>query len=129
MLRRNAVSGLRKYYRAVCTVSEQVGDLVYISGPMTGDKLTVRKCDPSDQNKMPAWGMIVRKDSDTDCVVQKYGFVAGVYSGLIPGAVYWVDSAGELGDYPRPGFAQIAGQAVDPDVFFLEIETNMTRLI
>lgn len=78
---------------------------------------------------MPAWGMVVRKDSDTECVVQRYGIVQNIYTGLVRNEYYWVDSVGELGDYPRPGFAQIVGQAISDNVFFLWIEQGMTKLL
>lgn len=129
MRQRNQPQGVRKYYRAECSLNEQVGDLVYISADMVGTKLTVRTCDSTDRDKMPAWGMVVQKASDTNCVVQRYGIVKDLYTGLTPGEFYWVDSDGELGDYVRPGFAQIVGQAISTDTFFLWIEQGMVKLL
>lgn len=129
MYQRNQLNGVRKYYRAECSTTESVGDFVFISGDMIDSKLNVRKCNSTDRAKMPAWGIVVRKNSDTECVVQRYGIIKDIYTGLTPGDFYWVDSSGELGDYERPGYAQLVGQALSTNVFFLWVEGQMTKLL
>jgi len=129
MRQSNTLHYVRKYFDAKCSSSEQVGDLVFIYDGMIDGALVVRKCDPTDRAKMPAFGMIIEKTGTLDCVVQRHGMVFDLYSGLVPNDFYFVDLLGEVGDYPRPGYKQNVGQAIADNVFFLNIEIGMTKLL
>jgi len=72
---------LRYKQEVICVVSDLVGDFVYISGERVDDKWTVTKADPEDETKMPAVGVLIEKNSDTDGVIQLMG-VCTLFSGL-----------------------------------------------
>jgi hypothetical protein len=126
---RYSPSEARQFYPGECTAAESVGDFVYIYGPMNGDRVVVRACDSTVRAKMPAWAMIVQKSSDTECILQRWGMVTNVYTGLTPGELYHVDQDGELGSYARPGFAQIVAQAIGTDELWLTIEPMIIKLL
>jgi len=121
---------------ASCQASDGVGQLVYVSGPAVGGKLQVSLADPSDFNKLPAVGMIIHKatPTDTECVIQFRGQVAGVYGGLIPGEMLFLDDSGGLTDeppdptVPKPfKFVQNVGTALSSDIIGLDPDLTLTR--
>lgn len=111
---------------AVCGALDTVGDLVYISGPKVGGDYSVSRADPSDPLKFPAVGVITAKLSATRAVIQFGGEIRGIYTGLTPGKVYWVDPAGLPTDIPpSPSLGgtmrlQSIGVAMDSDVLRFE---------
>ena len=70
-------------------LTDQVGDSVYIRGAMNGF-YKVAKTDPRYLTKMPAMGIIIRKWDYTSALVQLYGEIKGLYTGLTPGKRYFV---------------------------------------
>jgi len=66
---------------------------VYVSGAKSGLDWTVTKADPAVYAKMPAVAVIVSKLTSTRALIQFSGEVA-VFSGLTPGRLYWLGSAG-----------------------------------
>lgn len=116
---------------ADCQVSDAVGDLVYITGPMVGGKYVVTRADVTDLTKMPAVGVVIAKVSGTQAVIQRYGDVIGQYTGLVPGKVYWVGTDGRPSVTPpaagvgQRAYWQAIGVAVDPDVLFLSPAADM----
>lgn len=103
---------------------------------MSGDRIFVRTCDSTDRAKLPAWAMIVHKDNDTECVLQRWGPCEGIYgtpgpgpNALVPGDFYYVDPLGEVGDYTRPGYVQIVGQAYDYDALWLDFDPWLFKLL
>lgn len=118
---------------ASCEASDGVGSLVYIKGPPVGDKYTVETADPSDFNKMPAIGMIIQKPSSTECFIQFRGQVRGVYAGLTPGELLFVDDSGLLAADPpdpeagTPKFMQNVGVSLADDVIELSPNRVMAK--
>lgn len=113
----------REVALASCGASDGVGSLVYIKGPAVGDKYSVETADPSDFDKMPAIGMIIQKPSATECFVQFRGRISGVYAGLTPGELLFVDDSGLLAALPpdpeagTPKFMQNVGVSLsDGDI-------------
>jgi hypothetical protein len=117
----------------VCTVVEEVGDMVYSYVDfLPGDTMEVRVCDSTDLAKLPAIGMIVEKPTSVLCVVQRIGVVSGVYTGLTRGKPYYVDENGELArwdDLVRPGWAQLVARAVSSEELWLDPQLSMTGLV
>lgn len=113
---------------ATCSPTDQVGDLVRVS--TTG---TVTKADITDWNKMPAVGCIVSKSSPTSCVIQT-GNQVSLYTGLIPGKVYFV-GFNSRPVYPRPIpapgssiFIQSIGLAVNSTTIMIAPGTTVFRV-
>lgn len=118
---------------AQCQVGDGVGATVYITGDRVGQYYQVSTTDPSVRGKMPAVGMIVEKMTDTTCVVQFGGNVEGVYSGLTPGELLFVEDTGGLdNEMPTPAggtprYVQVVGASLAADVIKLEPNMMMTR--
>ena len=83
-------------FLANCQVSDDVGDMVYVSGDLMGSYYTVTKVDYESRTKMPAIGMLVMKLTDVTCVVQVGGEVRSLYTGLTPGRHCFVGINGRL---------------------------------
>lgn len=120
---------------ATCDSGDSVGDLVYISGPKLGSDYQVQRADPSDYAKFPAVAVIVAKLSSTRAVLQFQGEVKGVYTGLIPGKIYWAGASGSPSATPPVAGVggkmrvQSIGVAVDTDVLRLEpLKNAITRI-
>lgn len=121
---------------ADCLASDGVGAMVFIRAALTGGKYQVETADPSDFGKMPAIGMIIQKPSPTatECWVQFRGQVIGVYAGLVPGEMLFVDDTGGLSDeppeptVPKPRkFSQNVGVALSTDIIGLDPDLTLTR--
>jgi hypothetical protein len=103
-----------------------VGHCVHITGAKVGDLYQVTKADPLDgPAKMPSIGIIVEKLDATTCKVQVTGALEGVVTGLTPGKVVFVSSAGTLDHtIATPGvgsyaYIQSMGIALDIDVLLV----------
>jgi hypothetical protein len=72
-----------------CSASVQVNDVVHVSGADTVNQ-ALDSGDASSQ--MPAIGFVTSKPSPTTCVVQYSGKLPNVFSGLIPGTLYYVSA-------------------------------------
>jgi hypothetical protein len=113
-------------------LTDQVGDVVYIRDRANG-YYKVRKADATLNTKMPAIGVIIKKWNFTDCVVQLYGEIRNLYTGLTPGARYFVSPAGRPvlpTDFPNPGpgdryRVQTLGVALDVSVLLLVPSVDM----
>lgn len=77
-----------------CTLAESVGDLVRLVSVEAGAPPVVEKVDPLDAAKMPAYGILIEKYSDTSGVVQVSGAVDLPAGGLQPGKVCFVGTDG-----------------------------------
>lgn len=106
--------------RATCPASIVVRDCVYVSGPMVGVLLQVALAAPLVVAS-PAVGIVTRKYDATTCLVQLDGPMPGIYSGLTPGAPYYVGADGRLNATPPavPAQVQQMGVALDDDVFLI----------
>jgi len=117
---------------AVCTVSEEVGDFVYVSGAPEGTRDQVRKADPSTPDRMPAVGVVIFKSNDTRCLVQWMGETPAIFTELVSGRPYYVGPDAKAAPAPvaTPSglLAQIVGLATSPTKFYVRPESNMTRL-
>lgn len=119
---------------AACAETDEVGDLVYVSGSMQAGDLTVTKVDVSQFAKMPSIGVIINKLGPTRCVVQMEGEIRGVYHDLTPGRVYFAGSAGQpvlSPPTPTPGgktYLQPVGVALSDNVLSLKLQINLTVL-
>jgi len=108
---------------AICKAADSVGDCVKIIDVKAGELYQVEKIDIDNDTK-PAVGIIESKSTATRCVIRILGILKNVYSGLVPGATYLVDTDSQLtqtlGD-PLTGFryVQIMGTAVSDDEFMV----------
>jgi hypothetical protein len=92
--------------RANCLPTDLVGDCVRISSDKVGNKYQVQKVDITAG--YPAVGIVVKKYSISDCIVQFHGPLMDVYSSLSAGFSYVVGTdsrPAKIGDanYPVPG--------------------------
>lgn len=126
--------GYRAKTTAICAVEDMVGDFVYVTGGFTeAAEYQVSKADISHPEKMPVIAVIIAKISDTSCVIQFYGEVRNVYTGLVPGKLYFVGSDGRPSmSPPTPpvgvnsrAYIQAAGVAVDEDILLFNPANEM----
>jgi hypothetical protein len=115
---------------AFCLVTDAVKDVVHISGPKIGEYYQVTKVDIDDLGTMPGFGIIIRKLSDTICIVQTSGVVSSVYAGLTPSKPLFVGTDARLTDVvtphkPTPGsrVLQIMGLALSASDLLLNVES------
>lgn len=108
---------------AICTAEDMVGDLVYVSAGISGSEYQVAKADVSHPEKMPVIAVIIAKLSETRCVIQLQGEVRNVYTGLVPGKIYFVGADGRPTTTPPApmgaglkAYIQTAGVAVGESV-------------
>ena len=116
-------------------LTDQVGDAVYIRGAANG-YYKVARVDVSLVTKMPAVGVIIRKWGFTNALVQFFGELKGVYSGLTPGKRYFIDSSGRPALIPPDpasiggrAYTQIIGVALDIEVLFVKPAENFIVLV
>lgn len=114
---------------AFCFATDAVGDVVYIMGNKVGDRYQVTKVDIDDITTMPAIGIIVSKDSSTECRIQINGIVRGVYTGLTAQKPLFIGTDSRLThtvtSYPTAGrrAQQMMGQALTSDELFLHVKS------
>jgi hypothetical protein len=118
---------------AQCTVSESVGDCVYLSGSI-GALDIVRKADPTDYAKLPTVRVIISKSSTTQCSVQWEGETPAIFSGLFVGKTYFLGSDAKLvSNPPDPSvvdtFVQPIAMAIAADRAYVKPSINLTKLI
>lgn len=133
MKRRNIHGSQQNHVVACqCTISEKVGDFVYIDGDAVGNKFDVRTASCHDSSKMPAVGVIIKKVSSIECFVQISGFVKNVFSGLSPGKVYQVGEDGGIQTTPpligSGGYSYIQhiGTAFSSNVLYIDNDKNIS---
>ena len=115
-------------------LTDQVGDAVYIRSQANGF-YKVARCDPKVTTKMPAIGLIVAKWNFTQCLVQIWGEVRGLFTGLLPRRTYTVSADGRP-KFPCDGpdlggtfLHQNLGVALDVGVLLLNPSVDLTRRI
>ena len=117
---------------AGCTDVEQVGDFVYVHNRVDG-QLRVRRAEPSDSIKLPAAGVVISKQSDTECRVQFSGETPAIFSSLDIGEVYFLDDEGKITRMPPSpigsgySFVQSVGIATAEDRIRVFIDTTLTK--
>lgn len=108
-------------------LTNQVGDPVYVRGPMNGG-YKVDRVDPTNTAKMPAIGVIIAKWGFTDCLIQLWGEARSLYSGLVPGETYFVGPSGAptlAVNLPLPTtgnryYLQVLGVALDVAILLVK---------
>lgn len=106
-------------FAGTCLSGDAIGDLMYVNA----SSKVLRKADITDQLKMPSIGFIIAKPSSTSCIIQVGGSVSGLYTGLTPGAVYFVGSNSRpTTPIPTPPplstyYTQQIGLAIDTNLF------------
>jgi hypothetical protein len=111
--------------------TDDVGDLVYVSGAPVGGLFTTTKANPFDKTKMPAVGMVLSKSSPTVAKVILSGVITGLYIGLIPNKVYFVDPSARLSATPPVGgtrYVQQVGVALSSSSFFFNPSLDLKVL-
>jgi len=107
-----------KHKRTVsCLSSDNIGDPVYVSGNPAGTIWSVSGADPANENKMPAIGILISKDTPLTGVISLFDEV-DVYTGLVPGKKYYVINGG-ISLSPPSGEVQIIGIAQSETTLFL----------
>ena len=121
-------------FDGICPTSVAIGDLVYVTGPLSGDLLQVAKVDITQLAKMPALGIVVEKASTTECTFVSCGPVQ--MSGLIPNARYYAGLDGRPTSTPptaalagRPIFFQVIGVALEAGTMFFQPSYDLVKLI
>lgn len=118
---------------ADCTVPDLAGNCVYVTGDMASDRYRVATCDPTDFAKMPAMGVILRKDTPILCVVHIFGELEDLYTGLTVRKAVFVGLDGRLSealpDPPGGGsvFVQHMGSVVDSSRILLLPNFHMVK--
>lgn len=117
---------------ADCTVSEEVGDFVYVFGSPILGRDQVRKANPDDSLTMPAVGVVIFKPSPDECLVQWMGETPDVFSGLAAGKLYWLGPDAKAASLPTRSatgrLAQVVGVATAPTRFYVKPDGVMTKL-
>ena len=119
--------------RVACLLTDQVGNFVYVRNDVDGNGLVrVATCDTTTNDKMPAWGVIIKKWDFTQALVQTSGAVEGIYTGLEYRRVYWVGTDGKP-TRPSPdatigtgkSHTQAIGVALDANILELKLSPWM----
>lgn len=123
---------------ASCLAADIVGKAVYATGPLVGDLYQVTTANPRDESKMPAFGVIIEKESPiaTECVVLLVGEVRDL-SGFTftPRKLLFVGVDGSLSETPPTplpsgyAFVQPLGFAISTDRAALNPSAAMTKRI
>jgi hypothetical protein len=118
---------------ANCLSTDNVGDVVRVSGDAVGGVIQVTRADISDHLKMPGIGLLLSKSSPTDCMILRYGLFS--VTAFTPGKIYFVGSDGRPTAVrpvaPLGGgvFVQTVGVALTSTQFLVNPSFNMTRVI
>jgi hypothetical protein len=74
-----------------CLAGDAVGDCLALRDGATGTgRWRVTRADPALDARMPALGVLVRKDTPTTGLMQRVGLVRGLFAGLNPARPVWV---------------------------------------
>lgn len=120
-------------FRVTCLATDQVGHVVGIAGDMIGGAYQVSRADILNFTTAVAFGILVRKSSDTTGVVVTGGLVA--YPSLIPGRLYFTGDSGfptairPVAASPSGVFVQVIGKAISTTKLLLEISPNLTKVL
>lgn len=110
---------------ANCLAGDAVGDLVYCTGVPGGGLFQVAKADPNIAGKHPALAVITEKINATTCVIQFNGVSPDLYSGLSPGALYWLGASGVPVTSPVTAAPQAVGVAVSAEAINLSFDEDI----
>lgn len=110
----------RRFFLGSCDATVEVGHIVSISGP--GKQVSL--LDVAQKTTFPAKGVVIALPAPGMALVQCYGIVKGIFTGLTPNANYFVGNDSRPSrTIPSPGggrvFVQIVGSAIDSDELLL----------
>ncbi len=109
-----------------CPAGVSVREVVAITSANTVDK-----ADADDATKRPAYGIVVSKPTSTSCIVRLLGELTG-FSGLTPGATYYVSTTPGAIVTPAPSgsgvLRQVVGDAISSTVLCVDIERGAALL-
>lgn len=120
-----------RYFEAGCGISDQVGDLVNITGDDIAGVFQVGQMDVFDGATFPVVGIIAEKLTGTSCFVVTQGIF--ITTGLTPGKRYWVGIDGALTDtFPAvPGnrnHTQVVGKALSDTELLIDVSSTVYKL-
>lgn len=92
-IRKRAIAEL---VQADCLATDEVRDVVRVSGDAVGGIFQVEKLDITSPTVELALGVIVAKATPTRCTVQVGGQIAGIYTGLDAGKTLFVGEDAKL---------------------------------
>ena len=126
-----------KTFSANCLAGDAVGACVYVTGASVGGVPQVATCDPSNETKMPAVGIIVSKASATDATVQRFAIadLSASAAVLVPASRAWVGFSGlPVTTAPTPGgsgsgyvMLQTVGVATEAAALEVKIDASMLK--
>lgn len=126
-----------KTFSANCLAGDAVGACVYVTGASVGGVPQVATCNPADETKMPAVGIIVSKASATDATVQRFAIadLSGSAAVLVPAARAFVGFTGlPVTTAPTPGASpsgyvmlQTVGVATEAAALEVKIDASMLK--
>lgn len=127
-----------KTFSANCLAGDALGACVYVTGASVAGVPQVATCDPSDETKMPAVGIIVAKPGATDATVQRFAIadLSGSAAVLVPASRAWVGYSGlPVTTVPAVGASpsgyvmlQTVGVATEAAALEVKIDASMMKL-
>jgi hypothetical protein len=117
---------------AICRTTDNIGDIVHIYSDSVNGITQVEKVSILDYAKMPGVGVIVSKDTHSNCRILRYGILS--MGSLIPGKTYFVGLDGRpTGVRPVPPeggkvFIQVLGVAMDSTRLMVNPSFSLTRV-
>lgn len=116
-----------------CLSTDSVGDPMCVRGDRVNGKWRVERADPTQDAKMPAIGILISKSTPTVGVIQLFGPVMDVFTGLdLNVRAYMVGASGISPTVPSPGgggyaWVQHIGKPVASDVLLLLGDLSMLK--
>lgn len=118
--------GTQELVPVACLSGDVVGDVVCMRDVLTlTGRWRVQRADPTQDERMPGVGVLVRKETPTTGVMQRMGIMRGVVAGMSPVIPVFIGSDGRLTQVlpvPDPGgtvIVQRFGIAISGDTLFL----------
>jgi hypothetical protein len=109
---------------ADCPDTVSLGTWVCIVAPKIGSQYQVDTADASDPTRVPAFGIVTAKPSTTTAVIQWFGPLSGILTGLSTGPgsnIIWLGSNGATLQSPPAGaYQQPLGTVIDEDEVLIE---------
>lgn len=115
------------FFYATCAATDLVGNLVWAdTGSGQDDAVTT-----ADANlPIPVIGAIVAKADSTNCTVQTFGIISGIYSNLQANTQYFLGHMGQVISTPFDNtieFVQGIGSTVDSTTLYLRLSGSAVR--
>jgi len=124
-------------FTANCLAGDAAGACVYVTGASVGGVIQVATCNPADETKMPAIGILVSKSAATTGTVRRFavGDLTGSGVAFVPGSRAFVGFAGlPVTTPPTPGASpsgyvmlQTVGVATEAAALEVKIDASMMK--